>query len=72
MWIQELKTWKSMKTTEERKGASATRLVRDEAPAPVSSAGDTNKHLSRPAATESVRAGHPSAAGPAELIVFSL
>lgn len=35
MWIQELKIWKLMKMTEEKKGASAIRLVRDEALASV-------------------------------------
>lgn len=35
MWIQELKTWRWMKMIEEKRGASAIRLVRDEALASV-------------------------------------
>lgn len=64
MWIQELKIWKLMKMIEEKKGASAIRLVRDEAVASVFSTDDVNKHCSCPGSAKPVRAGHSESANP--------
>lgn len=64
MWIQELKIWKLMKTIEEKKGASAIRLVRGEAVASAFSTDDRNKRCSRLGSAKLVRAGRSKSANP--------
>lgn len=53
-----------MKTIEEKKGASAIRLVRGEAVASAFSTDDRNKRCSRLGSAKPVRAGRSKSANP--------
>lgn len=58
-----------MKTIEEKRGASAIRLVRDEALASVFRTGNINTLLVLPSA-ESIRVHSPKSANPIEVTLF--